>query len=190
MKTLVLAVLACSSLSAQGWSRQTAATYLDGRMSWWMSWPQAARDHDTFCISCHTALPYAMARPTLRGALAEQSPGAIERKLLDNVRKRVRLWKEVEPFYPDQTRGVPKTAESRGTESILNTVILAAYDASSADARLALENMWQQQLTTGEARGPGPGCSFTIRLGRVIRSTTAPRLRLSRRAHRQTMLMA
>ena len=116
MKTLVLAALACSSLLAQGWNRQTAATYLDGRMSWWMSWPQAARDHDTFCISCHTALPYAMARPTLRTALAEPSAGPIERKVLDNVRKRVRLWKEVEPFYPDQTRGVPKTAESRGNE--------------------------------------------------------------------------
>jgi isochorismate hydrolase len=67
------------------------------------------------------------------------------------------MWKEVEPFYPDEKRGVPKTAESRGTESILNAVILVGYDVStgklSPDARLALDNMWGQQLKTGEARG-------------------------------------
>jgi len=67
------------------------------------------------------------------------------------------MWKEVEPFYPDKTRGVPKTAESRGTESILNAVILAGYDARtgdlSPDARLALDNMWAQQLKTGDAKG-------------------------------------
>jgi len=163
MRTLVLAAFVLSSyssLSAQGWNRQTAATYLDGRMTWWMGWPQSARDHDTFCISCHTALPFAMSRPALRTALAEQGPSPIERKLLDNVTKRVRLWKEVEPFYPDETRGVPKTAESRGTESILNAVVLAAYDASSADARLALDYMWDQQLKTGEAKGAWPWLQF------------------------------
>ena len=67
------------------------------------------------------------------------------------------MWKEVEPFYPDEKRGVPKTAESRGTESILNAVILVGYDVPtgklSPDARLALDNMWGEQLKTGEARG-------------------------------------
>jgi squalene-hopene/tetraprenyl-beta-curcumene cyclase len=89
--------------------------------------------------------------------LEEREPSAVERKLLDNVTKRVRLWQEVEPFYPDATRGVPKTAESRGTESILNALILAGYDAPagklSADTRLAFDNMWAQQLKTGDARG-------------------------------------
>ena len=45
--------------------------------------------------------------------------------MLDRVTKRVRLWKEVEPFYDDQTRGLPKTSESRGTEAILNALVLA-----------------------------------------------------------------
>jgi squalene-hopene/tetraprenyl-beta-curcumene cyclase len=120
-----------------------------------MGWPVAARDHQTFCVSCHTVLPYAMARPALRAALSEQAPSPMERKLLDNVTKRVRMWKEVEPFYPDETRGVPKTAESRGTESILNALVLVVQPTGklSADARLALDNMWAQQLKTGEARG-------------------------------------
>jgi len=98
-----------------------------------------------------------MARPALRATLAEQAPSPTERQLLDNVTKRVRMWKEVEPFFSDEQRGVPKTTESRGTESILDAVILASYDVPtgklSPDARLALNNMWGQQLKTGEARG-------------------------------------
>ena len=139
------------------WSAKTAAAYLDARLTWWMSWPQAARDHETFCVSCHTVLPYAIARPALRKALAEQAPSPIERRLLDNVVKRVRLWKEVEPFYPDETRGVPKTAESRGTESILNALILVGYETPgqslSSDTSAALANMWGQQLKAGDAKG-------------------------------------
>src|SRR6266567_3269663 len=121
------AILPAADSGSASWSK-AAAAYLDGRAAWWMTWPQSARDHDTFCVSCHTALPYAIGRPALRAALGEQGPSPNERKLLDNVTKRVRLWKEVEPFYPDATRGAPKTAESRGTESILNALILASYD--------------------------------------------------------------
>jgi squalene-hopene/tetraprenyl-beta-curcumene cyclase len=146
-----------STAGSSTWSPKAAAAYLDGREVWWMSWSGAARDHQTFCISCHTVLPYALARPTLRSALAEEAPSPMEGKLLDDITKRVRMWKEVEPFYPDATRGVPKTAESRGTESILNALILASYDAPtgklSADARLAFDYMWAEQLKTGEAQG-------------------------------------
>ena len=146
-----------STANAPTWSPKAAAAYLDEREDWWVSWKGAARDHQTFCVSCHTVLPYAMARPSLRAALAEQSPSPQEQRLLANVTKRVRMWKEVEPFYSDEKRGVPKTVESRGTESVLNAVILVGYDAPtgklSADARLALANMWATQLKTGEARG-------------------------------------
>src|SRR5713226_6481609 len=93
------------------WNPRAAATYLDGRLGWWIAWPRAARDHDTSCVSCHTAVPYALARPALRAALTERDLPAPERTLLDNVVKRVRLWKDVEPFYPDQTNGLPKTSE-------------------------------------------------------------------------------
>ncbi len=159
--------------TANSWDQKAAAAYLDQRASWWMAWPRAARDHETFCVSCHTAVPYAMSRPALRGALGEQGPSANERKLLDNVTKRVRLWKEVAPFYSDADRGVYKTVESRGTESVLNALILASSgasnDASNAaggdanvrsrsghlgeDARSAFENMWAEQQTAGAQKG-------------------------------------
>ena len=88
------------------WSGKAAAAYLDGRMVWWMGWKGAARDHGTFCVSCHTVAPYAMARPALRTTLAEHAPSPTERQLLDNVTKRVRMWKEVEPGLPRRDEGV------------------------------------------------------------------------------------
>ena len=110
-----------------------------------------------FCVSCHTAAPYAIARPSLRPVMGEQTACTLERRLLDNVAKRVRMWKEVEPFYPTKKDTDPKTIESRGTESILNALILASNDAPTgklgADARLALENMWGEQLKAGDAAG-------------------------------------
>ncbi|HUJ49666.1 MAG TPA: hypothetical protein VLW25_05690, partial [Bryobacteraceae bacterium] len=72
------------------WSPQAAASYLDGRLTWWAGWSQSARDHGTFCVSCHTVATYAVSRLTLRAALGEQGPSAIERQILDNVTKRVR----------------------------------------------------------------------------------------------------
>src|SRR5271163_1400245 len=110
------------------WDPKAAAAYLDQREITWMSWQGAARDHGTFCISCHTAVPYALSRPVLRKALSEDSPSVNERKLLDNVTKRVKLWNEVAPFYGGAEYDGGKPSESRGTEAVLNALILANYD--------------------------------------------------------------
>src|SRR5215471_8849784 len=110
---------------------RTATAYLDSRLDWWLHWPNAARDHDTACVSCHTALPYALARPAIRQNLGDRELANPERLLLANVVKRVRFWKEVEPFYPDQTSGLPKSSESRSTEAVLNALVLATQDATT-----------------------------------------------------------
>ncbi|HXA66068.1 MAG TPA: hypothetical protein VNV82_12995 [Bryobacteraceae bacterium] len=161
---LVAAGLHAETNDAGTWNSKGAAAYLDQRSSWWITWPSAARDHDTFCISCHTALPYALGRPALRAALNEQGPSANEQQLLDNVKKRVRLWSEVLPFYNDEKNGAPKTAEARGTEVVLNALILASYEGRdgklSDDARLALDNMWGLQLKTGEKKGAWTWLNF------------------------------
>jgi len=141
---------------SNSWDPKAAASYLDYREGWWMGWQVAARDHGTFCVSCHTALTYALARPALRTALAERAPSVNERALIENVTKRVRLWKETGPYFGDQGYE-HRAAQSRGTESVLNVLILANRDAQlgklSDDTRTAFENMWAQQLTTGENRG-------------------------------------
>jgi len=169
------------------WDQKAAAAYLDQRAAWWMEWPKAARDHETFCVSCHTAVPYALSRPALRKSLAEAAPSANERRLLDNVTKRVRLWKEVAPFYSDADRGIYKTVESRGTESVLNALMLVSNDAQggqlSNDTRTALDNMWAEQQTTGIKRARGCGCASPMSRGkRTIQITMEPLLPRSRRA--------
>jgi hypothetical protein len=96
--------------------------------------------------------------------MAEQAPSALERRMLDNIITRVRMWKEAAPFYPTKNEADPKTVESRGTEAIFNALILARYDEPigklSADARIALDNMWGEQLKTGDARGAWPWLQF------------------------------
>jgi hypothetical protein len=142
---------------ASSWDPKAAAAYLDQRQSWWMEWPKAQRDHETFCVSCHTAVPYALSRSALRPVLGEQGASPNEQRLLSNVTKRVRLWNEVEPFYKDADRGPYKSVESRGTESVLNALILAGRDVQggqlSNDARNAFKNMWAEQQTAGKQKG-------------------------------------
>jgi squalene-hopene/tetraprenyl-beta-curcumene cyclase len=154
------ALVACSHAEpkkvSNSWNPKAAAAYLDYRESWWTQWTGSARDHGTFCVSCHTALPYALSRPALRAALAEPGPSVNERRLIENVVRRVRFWNEVGPYYDDQQYG-HKTAESRGTESVLNALILASHDAQrgqlSDDTRSAFNNMWALQQTTGDKNG-------------------------------------
>ncbi len=144
-------------------SPQAAANYLDSRADWWMSWPPAARDGGTFCISCHTTLPYALARPAVHSALGETGPTAAERRVQDNVVERVRTWQQGKPYY-DEKVDVGKGLQSRGTESVVNALILASADARtgkrSEDTRLAFHNMWSLQESTGEDAGAWPWLNF------------------------------
>jgi squalene-hopene/tetraprenyl-beta-curcumene cyclase len=146
-----------SEESPGGWNAKAAAAYLDQRERWWMGWQDAAREHGTFCISCHTAVPYALARPALRGALGEKEPNDLESSLMENARKRVRLWKELAPVYNDKDDGANKSAESRATEAVLLAYTLAANDARggklSEGTRHAFENLWALQQASGPARG-------------------------------------
>lgn len=150
--------LAPGAWAQASWDPKSAANYLDSRAQWWSTWPNAARDHQTFCISCHTALPYAAARSSLRTVLGEKSPAPIEQKLVDNVVARVRLWDQVAPYYPNKNETDSKTEESRGTEAILNAFVLTRY--GSADANRALDQMWALQLTSGDAKGAFPWLQF------------------------------
>ena len=147
-----------------GWDPKAAASYLDGRATFWATWPNAQRDHGTFCISCHTTLPFAIARPVLRRVLGETAPGAPESRIFDNLLTRARGYKEMEPFYPDQTRGVPKTSESRAIESVMNALVLVTRDRESghlgADSKTALAIMWSLQMKTGPQNGAWTWLNF------------------------------
>ena len=146
------------------WDPKAAAIYLDQRETTWIGWPGAARDHGTFCVSCHTVLPYALARSELRTALAERGPTENERKILEDVTTRVQLWNTTAPYYTDEGYGDGKPAQSRGTESVLNALILAVNDARtgklSAITQTAFDNMWALQRIEGEGKGAWPWLQF------------------------------
>ncbi len=139
------------------WSPAAAAKYLDERATWWESWPPSQRDHETVCVSCHTILPYALARPMLRSMLLEKNVPAPERAVLGHVEKRVSLWSEVEPYYEDAESGAGKSRESRSTEAVLNAIVLAsnAQQNNRLDptTRAAFAAAWALQLKTGEHVG-------------------------------------
>lgn len=171
-----LALLACVVVgrghaaepkSEAAWDAAGAARYLDGRLEWWRAWPKAKRDHGTSCISCHTALPVALARPTLRQALGERELSASEQAMYADVVKRVRMWSEVEPFYLDQKSGLPKSSESRAVEAVLNALFLVTRDNEttghlSADTRQAFANMWRLQMQTGPLDGGFAWLTFRL----------------------------
>lgn len=152
--------------AANSWDPKAAAAYLDQRAQWWMGWQEAARDHGTFCVSCHTTLPYVLARPALRKVLAETGPSVNEGLFLENISKRVRLWKEIAPVYNDKEDGLNKGVQSRATEAVLLAFILASNDARtgklSTDTRLAFDNLWALQQTTGENKGAWLWQSFDL----------------------------
>ena len=148
------------------WDAGAAAAYLDQRVEWWSGWETAARESGTFCVSCHTTGPYGLARPLLRPAAHAGEVTQTERTLLDSVTTRVIGWSEVGPFYPDERYGAPKTSESRGTEAILNALILARRDARAGKlsdlALRAFDNLWALQETSGDAEGAWPWLHFNL----------------------------
>src|SRR5438270_13370039 len=95
--------------SAQSrWDAKAAAGYLDGRAAAWLAWSGAARGQGTACVSCHTTLPLALARPALGRQPGDAEAGAAETALLASVGKRVENWRAIvagpapvtDPFVP------------------------------------------------------------------------------------------
>src|SRR5438874_803944 len=105
------------------WSPRLAADYLDSRQKEWIAWPRANGGAKP-CISCHTNVPYLMARPALRKALGEKEPTQYEISLLESLRSRL---DKKEP-----------NGESLGVESIMAALFLATP--------AAYERMWGLQL--------------------------------------------
>lgn len=143
--------------AASSWNEQAASEYLDKRAAWWVQWKGSARDHGTFCVSCHTSVSYFLSRSALNGDETRVAQSPSERAILDNVARRVRNWNSFDPFYPDAKYGPGKGAQSHSTEAILEAVILSAADSQtghlSADTRTAFQNLWVLQLTSGDNQG-------------------------------------
>lgn len=154
---LLLATLAARAGApdpAPAWDRAAAAHYLDARMDlWWTkAKPLKTGGTEARCLSCHTAIPYALARPALRRAMGVAEPTAHEVRILDTVRERVANVATEQPYY-DHTED--KKVESRGVEAVLNALVLTHHDtlgraSQPGDAtRMAMARLWEVQRADG-----------------------------------------
>jgi squalene-hopene/tetraprenyl-beta-curcumene cyclase len=136
------------------WDPAAAAAYLDARMDLWFANGTRLKtgDTQTACVSCHAGLAYAISRPVLRRVMHVDTPSAQEAKLLDDTTRRVETYATHQVLYDFNER---RQTESRGTEAVLNAVILTSADAArgvrepSAPAKKALARMWETQRADG-----------------------------------------
>jgi squalene-hopene/tetraprenyl-beta-curcumene cyclase len=144
-----------ASASVTHWNSAAAKAYLDERENWWLKWSAAKRDGETFCISCHTNLPFVFVN-TLTDSMPDDS-AENEKKIIADVRSRVESWDSVNSYYGDKDDKSGNGPGSRSTEAVLNAVILAFHDSRagklSEDTRLAFKNMWALQIASGSDRG-------------------------------------
>jgi squalene-hopene/tetraprenyl-beta-curcumene cyclase len=133
-------------LLAGDWNPRLAAEYLDGRQEKWLSWPNAKQPDGTYCVSCHTSIPYLLARPALRRALGESGPTIHETKLFENLRAHVASY--------DAKAGDTKTGTS--VDSVLGTTMLALKNEGAAfsdELKASFERMWSLQIREGKQAG-------------------------------------
>jgi squalene-hopene/tetraprenyl-beta-curcumene cyclase len=143
-----------TAVKAAGWDRAAAAAYLDDRIDMWFANATKLRTGEakTSCVSCHSSLPYALARPALRRALHAAAPTAQEARLADETARRVESYNTHELLY--EINDVKKV-ESRGTEAVLNLVVLVSADAGAgrrepgSATRKALTRLWETQRADG-----------------------------------------
>jgi hypothetical protein len=128
-----------------------AARYLDDRMDVWFAKSKKLRTGDvkTSCVSCHTVAPYALARPALRKSTGVKAPAPQEERLLRETLLRVASYDSHEPLYKS------KQDESRGSEAVLNLLVLVGELAPDNHAwlaeplRKAFEELWAAQRVDG-----------------------------------------
>jgi squalene-hopene/tetraprenyl-beta-curcumene cyclase len=133
------------------WDKEAAAKFLDDRMDLWFEKARKLRTGrgTSSCVSCHTVVPYALARPALRKAAGVSQPTPQEAKLLDETLRRVDTYGSHEPLVASQSE------QSRGTEAVLNLLILSGEDARqngpgpSGPTRNALAELWKEQRADG-----------------------------------------
>jgi squalene-hopene/tetraprenyl-beta-curcumene cyclase len=135
------------------WKPEEAGNYLDERQQVWSGYAR--------CVSCHSGLPYALARPALRKLVGAGKPTEQETKLLASIRLRVANWKKLDTrefgLYYDSSARLKD--QSWGTEAVFNAVILAFDDRSEGRpspgeaTKQAFANLWQTQVQAGEHKG-------------------------------------
>ena len=149
---LIGAATPLSSLAGQlDWDPPATAKYLDDRIDLWLGRASQLQtgDRKVACVSCHTVVPYLLARPALRKVMHITEPTSQEARLADNITRRV------ETCWQRATMSDAKHGGEQGTEEVLNALVLACRDAdegkpqASEIARKAFRQLWETQRPDG-----------------------------------------
>jgi len=132
---LALAIaFAVAPVRGAGWNPRLAAKYLDDRQRDWFAWPQA-QSKDGPCVSCHTGMPYLLARPALRRLLHEPQPTMYETGLLNRLRANA---------------GAKPAAALQSVETIFAAMLLPQGDPAQ---RPTFDQLWSLQQNDGGLKG-------------------------------------
>ena len=172
MKTFAVLVLAVAPMARAdeptGWNRAAAIRHLDDRAQAWLDFTGAYRGEGatrTTCLSCHSFVPYLLTR-----AATLDVPAAPRAKSLDQIKARVAHWSDLDtPAWKlPYDHSAEKKRQSRGTEAVLNALILASDDRArklnepSPATKTALEHLGSTQRTAGPDAGSWDWLDFGL----------------------------
>ncbi|MGA2736638.1 MAG: hypothetical protein ABSG65_04220 [Bryobacteraceae bacterium] len=154
IRLAALLALAVAPAFCADWNARLAAQYMDARQKEWDAWPTALHS-GVACVSCHTGLPYLLARPALRHVLNEKTgPTLYEGVLVSSMRATVirtdanDLFGGLKGLIVDQVYGA---------QVVLASLVLAMDDAPrgrlSAEGEKAFDRLWSTQLKSGPDKG-------------------------------------
>ena len=144
------------------WNPKLAEQYLDSRQQAWVAWPHAL-ESGVACVSCHTGLPYLLARPALRRTLGESGPTLYEGVLVASMRATV-----VRTDAKDLFRGLkgPIVDQVYGAQVVLSALVLAMDDAQrgrmSPEAEASFKRLWSTQVQAGDDKGAWHWSDFDL----------------------------
>jgi|SRR5579863_7959960 len=165
IRVAALLALAVSPVFCGDWNPRLAAQYLDSRQKDWFAWPPASRS-GVVCVSCHTGVPYLLARPALRRALGETSPTLYEAVLLDGLKATV-VKTDADDLFGSLKNNKVLAEQVFGAQSVLTALLLASDDAQhdrglSPEGEKAFERMWSLQVRAGSAKGGWQWSDFDL----------------------------
>lgn len=123
--------------------------YVDARAATWITTPFSFvhSDDHTCTLSCHTTVPYVMARAEMPPALQRQEGPAALASIRARLEDRIGRWDQIAPYYDFNK------IQSRVTEGVTNAVaelLLARGGQPGPMLDRALENVFELQLAAGD----------------------------------------
>jgi squalene-hopene/tetraprenyl-beta-curcumene cyclase len=162
-RSAVLFAFASTLAFGADWNAQLAERYMDSRQQVWDAWPMALHS-GVACVSCHTGLPYLVARPALRQVLGEKTgPTLYEGVLVASMRATV-----IRTDAKDLFNGLkgPIVDQVYGAQAVMSALVLAMDDATrgrlSPEGEKSFERMWSLQVKDGLDKGGWQWSDFDL----------------------------